>query len=306
MKHLLLPVVLAWAVVPALATGRVDAPKVSPVDAHTRTLYVVVTDSKGAAVTDLTAADFVIKESGKEREIVKAEIATAPLQVAVIVDDNGTGLFRYGLGQFLQKLLGRGEFAISTVIGQTMKILDYTTSPDALSTALGRLNPRPETPDGGQLIEGISESAKELLKRHAGRPVIVALTVGGEEHSPINAHDVLETLKDSGASLNVISVAGSALRSTMTSSNPGDALDGTLNLGEVLGDGPKQSGGRRDEIVATAGIVQGLQLLADELLHQYVISYSLPNGVKPSDRIQVSVKRKGVTLRAPSRIPDKI
>jgi VWFA-related protein len=272
----------------------------------TRTVYVTATDSKGALVTDLTAADFAIKEGGKDREVVKAEAATAPMQVAIIIDDNGTGLFRYGVAQFLQKLLGHGEFAISTVIGQTMKIQDYTTSVDALSSALQKLSPRPSTPDGGQLIEGIAESAKELLKRKAVRPVIIALTVGGEEHSPQSAHDVLNSLKDSGASLHVISVAGGTLRSTVQSSNPGDALDGTLNLGEVLGDGPKQSGGRRDEIVATAGLLSGLQRLAEELLQQYAVSYVLPDGVKPNERVNITVKRKGVTLRAPSRIPDKI
>lgn len=304
MKRLLLFVVLAAVVVPSIAPGRSETAVAA--DARTRTFYITASDSKGQPIPDLTPADFVVKEAGKEREILKAEVATTPLQVAIIVDDNGTGLFRFALGQFLQKLLGHGEFAISSVTGQSMKLVDYTSSVDALNTALGRLSPRPGTPDGGQLIEGISEAAKELVKRRAPRPVIVALTVGGEEHSPISAHDVLETLKDSGASLNVISVAGQTLRSTVSSSNPGDALDGALNLGEVLGDGPKQSGGRRDEIVASAGIVQGLQLLADELLHQYMISYSLPDGVKPSDRINVSVKRKGVVLRAPSRIPDKL
>ena len=37
-----------------------------------RTVYVTVVDGNGVAVTDLTAADLVVKEGGKEREIVKA------------------------------------------------------------------------------------------------------------------------------------------------------------------------------------------------------------------------------------------
>ena len=41
-------------------------------DAAERTVYVTVTDGKGAAIKDLTAADLVVKEGGKEREIVKA------------------------------------------------------------------------------------------------------------------------------------------------------------------------------------------------------------------------------------------
>jgi len=41
------------------------------------------------------------------------------------------------------------------------------------------------------------------------------------------------------------------------------------------------------------------------LKRQYVIEYTLPDGVKPSERLSVTVKRKGVTLRAPTRVPDK-
>ena len=42
-------------------------------EAAERTVYVTVVDGNGSAVTDLTAADLVVKEGGKEREIVKAE-----------------------------------------------------------------------------------------------------------------------------------------------------------------------------------------------------------------------------------------
>ncbi len=116
---------------------------------------------------------------------------------------------------------------------------------------------------------------------------------------------MLDKLRQSGASLHVILVANTALRSQ---SNPGTAaglLGENMNLNEVLGDGPKQSGGRREEIVAATGVTSGTQQLAEILKHQYVIEYSLPDGVKPSDKLAVAVKRKGVTVRAPSRIPDK-
>ena len=45
--------------------------------------------------------------------------------------------------------------------------------------------------------------------------------------------------------------------------------------------------------------------LAESLKRQYLIEYALPDGVKPSDKISVSVKRSGVSLWAPTRIPDK-
>ena len=289
---------LLGAGLPAEASAKAGEPQ-------TRRVYVTAVDGRGAPVIDLTAADFTVKEGGKEREISKAGPATGPLQIAILVDDNGTGIFRYAIGKFIEPLLGRAEFGISTVTGQLLRIVDYTQNAAVLSEAIAKLNARPATNDGGQLLDAISETAQDLQRRKAGRPVIVALTVGGEEHSTLPAHHVLDKLRQSGAALHVIAVSNTALRSQ---SNPGTAaalLGENMNLNEVLGDGPKQSGGRREEIVAATGITGGLNQLAESLKHQYVIEYVLPDGVKPSDKLAITVKRKDVTLRAPTRIPDK-
>lgn len=270
-----------------------------------RRVYVTAADAKGAPVRDLTAADFTVKEGGKTGEIVKVGPATGLIQIAILVDDNGTGIFRYAVGKFIEALLGRAEFAVSTVTGQMLRLVDYTSSAQVLSDVIGKLNARPATNDGGQLLEGISETAKELDRRNAPRPVILALTVGGVEHSTLPAHHVLDILRQSGAALHVVTVVNNTLRSQSNPQTPGALQEENMNLSEVLGDGPKQSGGYREEIVAAAGIIQGVQQLAEALKNQYLIEYSLPAGVKPSDRLSVSIKRKGVTLRAPTRIPDK-
>jgi VWFA-related protein len=270
-----------------------------------RLVYITVTDAKRVPVPDLTAADLTVKEDGKTREIVKVERAVVPMSIAIIVDDNGTGLFRFGVANFAQKLLGRAEFSISTVTGQVMRLVDYTPNAQLLSEAISKLNARASTNDGGQLLAGVSDAARELTKRRSKRPIIIALTVGGEEHTPIPAHQVLNELADSGAQLYVVSVAESVLRSTVQAQKPSDLLEENMNRGEVLGDGAKQSGGRHDEIVAAAGIVQGLQTIGDELLGQYAVTYMLPEGVKPADKVSFSLKRKGALLRAPSRIPEK-
>jgi hypothetical protein len=99
-------------------------------------------------------------------------------------------------------------------------------------------------------------------------------------------------------------VLNSAMRQTAPTTKPSDLLNENLSLHEVLGDGPKQSGGHREEISAMAGVSTGLQKLAEQLKHQYLVEYSL-DGAKPSNRINVSVNRKGVTLRAPTHVPDK-
>jgi VWFA-related protein len=297
MTRMLVPSI-ALSLAAALTPGVPTAPT-------ERTVFVTVTDAKRAPILDLTAADFVVKEDGKTREISKAEIATSPLRIAVIVDDNGTGIFRPSAAAFMQRLLGKAEFSLSSVTGQVMKLVDYTGNANVLSEGLGKIAVRAATNDGGQLLSGIYEAAKEIEERKPVRPVILALTVGGEEHSPLPAHHVLDQLRKSGAALYVVSVAASALRGTAAVNNPAELLNENMNKNEVIGDGPKQSGGRHDEIVAAPGIVQAVQQLAEELLSQYKITYVLPDGVKPDEKLSVTTKRKGTLLRAPTRIPDK-
>ena len=270
--------------------------------ARTNTVFVSVTHETGAPVTDLTAQDFSVKEDGKDREIVRVTTASEPLQLMIIVDDNGTGLFRSGLVQFVQSLQGRAEIAVSTVYGQTQRLVDYTTRVDTVVGAIATLSARPASNDGGQLLEGIFQASKDQQKRSAGRPVIVALTVGGEEHSTVPAHQVLDQLAKSRSVLYVIQVAASVLRPTVPITQSRQLLGENLNLSEVLGEGPKQSGGWRDEIVATTGIVLGLRRLAMELKSQYAVAYSRPPKGKATERINVSVSRRGVTLRAPSKV----
>jgi VWFA-related protein len=268
----------------------------------TRTVFVSVVDKSEVPVTDLSADDFVIKEGGKDREIVGAGMTTMPLRIAIVVDDNGTGIFRYALAKFVERLQGRAEFALSTVQGQHLKLLDYTSNLERVSGAISQLNARPATNDGGQLLEGIFETAKDFQKRRTQRPIIVVLTVGGEEHSTLPAQHVLGELEKSGAALNVIAINSSALRAMVTVSKPSALLESNLNLSEVLGDGPKQSGGKRDEIVASPGIVTGLQELAEALRNQYAVSFSRPDRPKDTEKLSVSVKRSGLTVRAPTKV----
>jgi VWFA-related protein len=269
----------------------------------TRRIYVTALDANDNPIPDLSPADLVIKESGKVRPILRVEPALAKMQVAILVDDNGTGLFRVGVARFIESLLGRAEFAISVVQGQTIKLVDYTTDTRELSEAVMKLNVRPGSNEGNQLLDGITGTSVDMAKRGAGRPVIVALTVGGDDVTPMQPGDALDLLRRSGAQLYVVSVLGSALRATATPT-AGSMLESHA-LSAVLGDGPRRSGGYREEISAMAGVDTGLQQVAAQLKSQYLVEYSL-EGAKPSKSVNVSVKRKDVKLRAPTHVPDKL
>jgi hypothetical protein len=268
-----------------------------------RTVYVSVADRNGGTVDNLVPSDLEIKEGGKQVTIESAGRATEPLQIDLIVDDNGTGLFRAPLARFVQRMEGRAVMALRSVVGQTMKLVEFTPSVDALMRGIATLNARPETSDGGQLLEGISEAALELHKVEARRPIIIALTVGGQEHSTVSSDFVLDQLRKSGATLHVFSVANSALRGSVAVKAPRDLLQENMHLNRVLGDGPKQTGGRHQQIVASAGALLGLQTLASELTSQYRIIYTLPSGARRSEKLSIAVRRKDLVVRAPAKLP---
>lgn len=253
----------------------------------TRKIYISATDSKGAPVTDLTAADVTVKEGGKERPVASLEPATGPLQISILVDDLGTGAFQAAAAQFVEKLLGHGQFSISLLNPQASQLVDFTDDVNALKTALGLLGPRGRIqPDGDQMPEAIGDAAKRLQQRKAERPVILAMTIAGGQIHSLAPDNVLIPLRLSGSALNVVFVTGA-------------------DLGQVMGDGPKQSGGRQEQAGSGPAIGPAAVKVADSLLHQYQLTYTLPDGVKMSDRIAVATSRKGITLTAPSRIADK-
>jgi hypothetical protein len=265
-------------------------------------VYISALDRSGVPVQDLAVEDLQIREGSTAATVQAAAIASDPLHIGIIVDDNGTGLFRAPLARFVQRMEGRAVMALRVVVGQTMKLVEFTSSVDLMMRGIATLNARPGTPDGGQLLEGISEAARELDRLEAVRPVIIALTVGGQEHSTVRSDDVLDQLRKSGAALHVFSVAGSAIRAPVTAAAPRDLLQENMHLQRVLGDGPKQSGGRNEQIVAAAGALAQLQNLATELMGQYRVTYTVPAGSRRSDRLHVSVRRKDVVLRAPARL----
>jgi hypothetical protein len=252
-----------------------------------RTFYFSAIDGKGVHVTDLTAADLTVKEGGKERAINSVRPATAPMQVSLLVDDAGTGAFQPFVAQFLQTTLGRAQFSIRVLNPQPIMVAMLTDDVVQLRSAIGRMGPRGKLQiDGEQIIAGVTDAAKELQQLRAARPSIVVLSASGEMVSSDIADEALNALKSSGASLSVLYITG-------------------LELGKVLGDGPKQSGGMIQSANGTAAVGPALAKIADNLMKQYVLTYTVPDGVKLNERISLSTSRKGVTLIAPSRLSDK-
>ena len=274
-----------------------DAAAAPPIN---RTVFVTATTDNGERVPDLTAADFVVKEGGKEREIVKAEPATGKLMLVVAVEEKliGDGNIRQGLFDFMNRMVSAAEIRFVVIGLRNVVVSDFTSSMDTLVGAINKLTLNPSR--DSNVAEGVMDIAKDFTQSKPARPAIVVVSLSGGQ-SGVEAKSVLDRVRDSGATMHAATLQGGDANATAVG-----ALADQSGREQVLGDGPKQSGGRRINVTATAAIPKALQQIAGDLTSQYAISYALPDGVKPDRRLNVTVKRKGVTLRAPSVITDKV
>jgi len=244
-------------------------------------------------VADLKAADVSVKENGKPYPVASLEPATAPMQVAIVVDAPAAA-YQGAVAKFLDTTLGKGQFMITMLSPQPKNVVDFTNDTAALKDAIGKLGgsliTQAQSDRGDMLVEAVADAAKALQKRKLERGIIVVFTSHGGQLQQTEPEPILSGIRDSGASLNVIYRAG-------------------LDLGPVLLDGMKQTGGLSQEVPAAGGQTDNLTpaaaRLADALVHQYVLNYTLPNGVKMSDKIAVETTRKDIKLIAPTRIPNK-
>ena len=285
----------------AVGSAWTSRPSAAAVEATLRTVYVTVTDGQGAPVTDLTLANFKVKEGGKDREVVKAEPAKARPHLALVVEerlapDQGT---RVDLFEFVKRINGAAEISLITVGLRNTTVVPYVTDPNAVLKGINELslNPQPTS----NLTEGINEIAKAFEKERPERPVIVVVGFSGGQAGGASPNSILTQLRQSGAKLYAVTYGQPENNSAGDLGTMGDMSARE----QVLGDGAKQTGGRRTDVVSTAAISKALLQVADDLAAQYVITYSLPDGVKPDRRFNISTDRKGLSLRAPAGLPDK-
>ena len=295
MFHAFLTLGLAALALGSFAPGR-QAPASRPAsEARTQTVYVTVLGPKNAPVTGLSAADFSVREDNAPREVLKAEIATDPMQVVLIVDDSQASTdalqpLREGLNAFVDKLNGHGEIGIVTSGDRATSLVGTTTSAAALKAGINRIFARPGA--GAYLLDAVMDVSQGFQRRKAQRPVIVALTMeGGPEYSNLHYQTVLKQLEASGATLHVLAVG-------TPSSSMSDEM---RNRGQLIAEGTERTGGRRDQILTPSGITEALPRVADELLNQYAVTYGRPETLIPPEKLQVKVSRPDVTVRARTR-----
>jgi VWFA-related protein len=257
------------------------------------TVFTSVVDRTGTPVQGLTAADFVVRENGVAREVLRAAPATDSLRVAVLVDTSQEMRYdvidmRQSVRRFINDVDRRHEVALIAFGGPPTVLVDYTRDLKRLEASVTRLIAKPGT--GSYLLSAIIDTSRAFRKRRDLRRVMVIITAQGPEFSEIGYQTVLDYVLESGAPMHSYVLMRQGV-------SPTDAAAQEVEL--TLARGTSLTGGRREDLLSAMSMTPRLQSLALELNHQYEVVYARPKMLVPPETLQVGVRRPDVVVRAP-------
>jgi Ca-activated chloride channel homolog len=254
-------------------------------------LNVTVTDQAGHYVAKLKPADFKIYEDGVEvplASIANFSLQETPFASVILIDTSGSmdtrlSLARSAAIRFLDGLRDEDVAAVYKFDTKIEQLQDFSSGRDLAPLAFG-------IKANGMTVlnDAIVKAASALSDRPEMRKAIVVLSDGLDTYSKASASKALDTALALGTSIYTVDMSaseGSASRNSQSAA--------------VLRNFAEKSGAR---FVATPGgpaLRDAFSSIADELGHQYTISYRPVNRAHDGRwrNIEVKVGRENVTVR---------
>jgi len=277
----------------ALVVLAMAGPAIAPVAAQSveRQLYVSVVDRDGTPVPGLTADDFIVREDGNRREVLRVGPATTGMQIALLVDTSQAATramkeIRDALGEFVTRLLPGNELALITFGERPTIRVDYTSSAEAMRQSIGRLFAMPGS--GAYLLDAIDLTLDGIDRRRPARPVIIVVTTEGIEYSHTYYQSILRDLD----------ATATAFHAIVLESEGGTGFDeAARNRRFVIDEGTRASGGRRHNLLTTMALEATLRQVGEDLANQYLVVYARPDTLIPPDTIEVGADDPALTVR---------
>jgi VWFA-related protein len=256
-----------------------------------RTIYVSAVDDKGEPVEGLGPSDFIIREDGLRREVLRVSRAIDPIDIALLVDTSASaasavGPIRDGIRGFIAKMAPQNQIAIIGLADRPTVLVDYTSDVKRLEEGIGRLFS--QSGSGMTLLDAIVETSTGLRRRDTPRAAIVPVITDGTEFTNRHYRDVIAAMTQAGAALHALTIGSFYLDANNTEER---------ERAFVLDLGTKETGGQRVTLLADSAIVPALAKLARELSAQYKVVYGRPESLIPSQKTDITSGRRGVTMR---------
>jgi len=243
-----------------------DEPTRIQVDVNRVNLLFTVTDKKGRFITDLNKDDFEVVDSKRRQTISDfAAESDLPLRLGILIDTSNSIRERFkfeqeAASQFIDSVM-RSNLDKALVVSfdtSTDLVADLMTDTDKLTAAIRDLHPG----GGTSLYDAIYFACRDKLSqdqpRHKFRRAIVIVSDGDDNQSRYTRDQALEMAQKADVVIYAIST----------------------NITRVESDGDKvlryfaqETGGRPFFPFKVEDLDQSFENIANELRHQYNISY---------------------------------
>ncbi|HEY1341684.1 MAG TPA: VWA domain-containing protein [Bryobacteraceae bacterium] len=248
------------------AAAQADEPARITVDVTRVNMLFTVTDKKGRFITDLTKDDFEVIESKKQQVIQEFNAESdLPLRLGILIDTSNSIRDRF---KFEQE--AAAEFINSVVKARQDKamVVSFDSSPELISDLIDDtekldLAIRNLRPGGGTaMYDAIFFACRDKLQqdqpKHKFRRAMVVVSDGDDNQSRYTRDQALEMAQKADVVIYAISTNISRIES-----------DGD----KVLKYFTEQTGGRAFFPFKVEDLEQSFENIANELRHQYNISY---------------------------------
>jgi Ca-activated chloride channel family protein len=254
-------------------------------------LNVTVTDKAGQYVKALKASDFKVFEDGVEVKpdmLANFSVQESPYAAVVLLDSSGSMEERFSLARsaaitFLDGLRAEDVAAVYRFDSKVERVQEFSGGRDLAPIAYAIKAKGMTT-----LNDAIVEAAKTLAERPETRRAIIVLSDGMDTHSRASSDKAVEAALAVGASIFAVDMAslevgGAGARQSATS------LKGFA----------EKTGGRFISTPGGPALRDAFTGIADELGHQYTISYHPLNKTRDGKwrKLEVKVKREDVEVR---------
>jgi VWFA-related protein len=263
-----------------------DEPTRITVDVTRVDMLFTVTDKKGRFVTNLTKEDFEVIENKKPQVIQEfAAESDLPLRLGILIDTSNSirGRFKFeqeAAIEFINNVVRTNQDRAMVVRFDNSPelVADLITDTEKLSTAIRSLRPGGGTSFYDAIYFACRDKLSQDQPKHKFRRAIIMVTDGDDNQSTYTRDQALEMAQKADVVLYTISTNDSKIES-----------DGD----KVLKYFAAETGGRAFFPFRVEDLEQSFENIANELRHQYDISYK-PEPLKTDGLFHpVEVRVKG-------------
>jgi Ca-activated chloride channel family protein len=250
-------------------------------------LYVTVTDADKRLVPDLVADDFAILEDAKPRKVELFQSESLPITVVVMLDTSGSMTLaldevKAGAEAFLLRLLPTDKGMVGAFNDKIQFAnSEFSNDRDSLASSLKDLDFGYPT----RLYDAI-DASMEQLKHVEGRKVVLVFTDGEDTASRLGSGAVVDRARTEG-----VMIYGIGMRTKI----PGVPASRPDRVLKKLAD---ETGGGYFELKANSELSSTFTRVAQELHSQYVLGFSPERLDGKVHKLDVQVKKPGMTARS--------